>query len=67
MATATRTRAIAPDGWPMPAEGINGYCMGCREERGITKVKPKVMANGRPATTGECPVCATAMYRLGRG
>ena len=65
--TATTKRATAADGWPMPAEGIRGYCMKCREEREMVALEAKMMANGRPATGGECPVCGTVMFRLGRG
>lgn len=25
------------------------------------------MKNGKPATKGECPVCGTKMYRIGKG
>lgn len=64
---ATATRATADDGWPMPAEGIRGYCMGCREERQMVRLEPRLMKNGRPATAGECPKCGTVMFRLGRG
>jgi hypothetical protein len=29
--------------------------------------KPVTMKNGKPATSGECPVCGTKMYRIGKG
>jgi hypothetical protein len=25
------------------------------------------MKNGKPATSGSCPVCGTKMYRIGKG
>jgi hypothetical protein len=25
------------------------------------------MKNGKPATSGTCPVCGTKMYRIGKG
>ena len=29
--------------------------------------KPVTMKNGKPATSGACPVCSTKMYRIGKG
>lgn len=45
---------------------MKGYCMKCRADREIAKPREVKMKNGRPATEGECPVCSTKMYRLGR-
>ncbi|MFQ5904137.1 MAG: DUF5679 domain-containing protein [Candidatus Binatia bacterium] len=28
--------------------------------------KPITMKNGRPATRGECPVCGTKVFRIGK-
>jgi hypothetical protein len=28
--------------------------------------KAVTMKNGKPATQGECPVCGTKMYRIGK-
>jgi hypothetical protein len=29
--------------------------------------KAVTMKNGKPATSGSCPVCGTKMYRIGKG
>jgi hypothetical protein len=46
---------------------MEAYCMKCRAKREIKNPKSIVMKNGRPATQGECPVCGTKVYRIGRG
>ena len=45
---------------------MQAYCMKCRAKREIKNPKPITMKNGRPATTGTCPVCGTKMFRIGR-
>jgi len=35
-------------------------------KREIKDPKSIVMKNGRPATQGECPVCGTKVYRIGK-
>lgn len=42
------------------------YCVKCRTKREMKDPKPIVMANGKPATTGVCPVCKTKMFRIGK-
>jgi hypothetical protein len=32
-----------------------------KDPKGVT------MKNGKPATSGTCPVCGTKMYRIGKG
>ena len=41
--------------------------MKCRAKKDIKNPKSIVMKNGRPATQGECPVCSTKVYRIGKG
>jgi len=45
---------------------MEAYCMKCRAKREIKNPKSIVMKNGRPATQGECPVCGTKVYRIGK-
>ncbi len=44
---------------------VQAYCMRCRVKREMKSPKAIVMANGKPAQTGECPVCKTKMFRIG--
>ncbi len=46
---------------------MEAYCMKCRTKREIKNPRSIVMKNGRPATQGECPVCGTKVYRIGKG
>lgn len=41
------------------------YCVKCREKREDPNAVPVTMKNGKPATKGKCPVCGTAMFRIG--
>ncbi len=49
----------------MPA--TEAYCLKCRAKRQIRNAKEVTLKNGRPATQGECPVCGTKVYRIGKG
>ena len=42
------------------------YCMKCRAPREMRYPRPITMKNGRPATEGECPVCGTRLFRIGK-
>ncbi|MGB6837879.1 MAG: DUF5679 domain-containing protein [Dehalococcoidia bacterium] len=46
---------------------MQAYCLKCRAKREMQNPKPITMKNGKPATTGACPVCRTTMYRIGKG
>ena len=46
---------------------MEAYCFKCRTRREISKAKPTTLKNGRPATQGNCPVCGTKVFRIGRG
>jgi DNA topoisomerase I len=45
---------------------MQAYCVKCKEKREIKNAKPEFTATGTPATRGECPVCTTGLYRMGR-
>jgi hypothetical protein len=43
---------------------MQGYCVKCRTKREMKTPKTITMKNGRPATQGVCPVCATKMFKM---
>jgi hypothetical protein len=43
------------------------YCVKCRAKREIKDAQEVTMKNGRPAMKGVCPVCGTAIFRIGSG
>ena len=43
------------------------YCFKCREKRDIKDATQVTLKNGRPATRGNCPVCNTRVFRIGKG
>ena len=43
-----------------------GYCLKCKAKREISNAQAITMKNGKPATTGTCPVCGTKMYKIGK-
>jgi hypothetical protein len=45
---------------------MQAYCVKCRAKREIKNAKSITMKNGKPATQGVCPVCATKMFRIGK-
>jgi len=46
---------------------MQAYCLKCRQTREMRNAQKVTMKNGKPATKGECPVCGTKMYRIGKG
>ena len=44
---------------------VMGYCVKCREKREIKDPTEITMKNGKPATKGTCPVCGTAIFKIG--
>ena len=42
------------------------YCVKCKEKREVKNAQAVFTGSGTPATKGECPVCNTGMYRMGR-
>ena len=45
---------------------MEAYCVKCKTKREIKNPVPVFTDKGTPATRGECPVCGTAMFRMGR-
>lgn len=45
---------------------MQAYCMKDRKMVTIKNPKAITMKNGRPATTGVCPLCGTKVYRIGK-
>lgn len=45
-------------------EGIEAYCVRCREKRPMQNPKPTVTKNGRNALEGSCPICGTRLFRF---
>jgi hypothetical protein len=45
---------------------MEAYCLKCRTKREMQGAEQVTMKNGKPATKGKCPVCGTAMYRIGK-
>lgn len=45
---------------------MEAYCMKCRTKRQMKNAKAITMKNQRPATQGECPVCGTKMFKIGK-
>ena len=46
---------------------MQGYCVKCRTKKEMKNAKGITMKNGKPATQGVCPTCATKMFRIGKG
>lgn len=45
---------------------MEAYCVKCRAKREIKNARAVTMKNGKPATRGICPVCGTAVFRIGK-
>ncbi len=41
------------------------YCMKCKTKRPLAQAEAVFTKGGQPATQGVCPVCGTALYRMG--
>ena len=41
------------------------YCVKCKAKREVKSPKQIVMKNGKPALKGICPVCGTAVFKIG--
>jgi DNA topoisomerase-1 len=44
---------------------MKAYCVKCKAKREMRDATPVFMANGRPATRGNCPECGTGMFKIG--
>ena len=45
---------------------MQAYCVKCRQQRDIANPTEVTLKNGRPATQGNCPVCTTRIFRIGK-
>ncbi|MHB8718012.1 MAG: DUF5679 domain-containing protein [Candidatus Dormibacteria bacterium] len=45
---------------------VSGYCLKCKSPRDIKDPQSITMKNGKPATTGTCPVCGTKIFKIGK-
>ena len=45
---------------------LEAYCMKCKEKREMKNPQAVFTSTGTPATQGECPVCGTKQFRMGR-
>ncbi len=45
---------------------IEGYCVKCKAKREMGDPTPVFTKKRQPATRGQCPVCGTNMFRMGR-
>lgn len=43
-----------------------GYCLKCKQQRELQNPQAITMKNGKPATTGTCPVCGTKIFKIGK-
>jgi DNA topoisomerase-1 len=46
-------------------ETMQAYCVKCKTKRDIANAEATFTATGTPATTGECPICGTKLFRMG--
>jgi DNA topoisomerase-1 len=47
------------------SEQIQAYCVKCKTKRMMVNAQPVYNSNGTPGTRGLCPVCGTALFRMG--
>lgn len=45
---------------------LEAYCVKCRTKREVLHPQADFNATGAPVTRGECPVCGTKLFRIGR-
>ena len=45
---------------------MQAYCVKCRKKVEIRNPRAITMKNKRPATQGECPMCGTKVFRIGK-
>ncbi len=44
---------------------VEAYCVKCKAKREMKNPQAVTLKNGKPATKGICPVCGTAIMRIG--
>lgn len=47
------------------SEQLQAYCVKCKEKRDIVNPEPVFTKTGTPATSGQCAVCGTKLFRMG--
>lgn len=52
--------------WRGNRMAVTGFCMKCKQAREISNPQPTTLKNGKPATTGTCPVCGTKIFKIGK-
>jgi len=45
---------------------MEAYCVKCKSKKEMADPMPVTMKNGKPATQGVCPTCATKIFRIGK-
>jgi DNA topoisomerase-1 len=45
---------------------LEAYCLKCKEKREIQNPLAGFNARGTPVTTGNCPICGTKLFRMGK-
>ena len=45
---------------------MEAYCVKCKTKREMNDPQAVFTSTGTPATKGNCPVCGTGVYRMGR-
>lgn len=45
---------------------MEAYCVKCKAKREMKDPQEVTMKNGKPATSGTCPVCSTKIFRIGK-
>lgn len=48
------------------SDTVQAYCVKCREKRDMLDAQAVYTATGTPGTRGQCPVCGTSLFRMGR-
>lgn len=51
---------------PATSSTVEAYCMKCKTKRPILNAREVTIKNGRIAVQGECAVCGTHIFRMGR-
>jgi hypothetical protein len=46
---------------------MQAYCVKDKKMVEVKHPKAITMKNGRPATTGTCPICGNKVFRIGKG
>jgi DNA topoisomerase-1 len=47
------------------SDTLQAYCVKCKTKRDIANPQPVYTEKGTAATRGTCPVCGTALFRMG--